>query len=57
MQHCRKLDFSDAPQLIKVEAFAFAEVAGVVVHRVGDGTSAFEELGGWEAVLVEGLVV
>jgi len=28
-----------------------------VVHWVGDGTGAFEELGGWEAVLVEGLVV
>lgn len=57
MQQRRKLNLGDAPQLVKVETFAIAEIPGVVVHRIGDGAGAFEELGGWESVLVEWLVV
>lgn len=57
MQQCRKLDFGGTPQLVEVEAFALAEITRVVVHWVGDGTGAFKELGGWETVLVERLVV
>lgn len=57
MQQRRELNFGDAPQLVEVETFAFAEVTGVVIHRVSDGAGAFEELGSWETVLVERLVV
>jgi len=57
MQQRRKLDFGNAPELVKVETFAVAEVTAVVIHWVGDRTGAFEELGGWETVLVEWLVI
>jgi len=57
MQQCRKLNFGDAPQLAEVEPVTLAEITSVVVHRVSDGTGAFEELGCWEAVLMEGLMI
>lgn len=57
MQQRRELNLGDAPQLIEVEALTIADVTGVVVHWIGDGTGAFEQLGGWETVLVERLVV
>lgn len=57
MQQRRKLDLGNAPQLVEVESFTFADIPSVVVHRVSDGTGTFEELGGWEPVLIEWLVV
>ena len=57
MQQGRKLNFGDAPELVKVETFAVAEVTGVVIHWVGDGAGALEELGGRETSLMEWLVV
>lgn len=40
-----------------VETLVVADVTGVVVHRVGDGTGAFEELSGWETILMERLTI
>ena len=57
VQQCCKLDFGDAPELVKVETFTVAEVTAVVIHWVGDWTGAFEELGGRETVLMEWLVI
>ena len=57
VQQRRKLNLCNAPQLVKVETFALANITSVVVHRVSDGADAFEELSGWETVLVERLVI
>ena len=57
MQQSRKLDLGDAPQLVEVKTFPFAEIPAVMVHWVSDGTGAFKELRGWESILMERLVV
>lgn len=55
-QRC-ELNLGDALQLVEVETFAVADVTGVVVHWISDGTGAFKQLGGWESILVKWLVV
>ena len=57
MQQRCKLNLGDAPQLAEVETFTVADVTGVVVHRIGNGTGAFKQLGSRETILVEWLVV
>ena len=57
VQQRRELDLGDAPQLVKVEILPIADIAGIMIHRVGDRACTFEELSGREAVLVERLVV
>lgn len=57
MQQRRKLNLGDAPQLAEIETFTIADIAGFVVHWIGDGTCALKQLGGRETVLVEWLVV
>ena len=57
VQQRRELNFGDAPQLVEVETLAVADITGVMVHWVGDGTGTFEELSGWETILMERLMI
>ena len=53
----RKLNLGDAPQLVEVETLAVADITSVMIHWVSNGTSTFEEMSGWEAVLMERLMI